>query len=169
LVQVQEGERKACDERAFLFFMLYMFYLYILYSKKLDKYYVGQTENPKGRLEFHNSIEYNSIWTRNGMPWELKITVPFNSRSEAVKAERFVKNQKSKVFIEKAYQGWLAKHLIPISREGSLVQVQEGERKACDERAFLFLAWSISVPDLLILAPDFSVLLPALAVLAPYF
>jgi putative endonuclease len=84
-----------------------MYYLYILYSKRLDKYYVGQTENVDKRLQFHNSIEYNKIWTRNGMPWELRLMVSFNSRGEAVTAEKFIKRQKSKAFIEKLIkEGW---------------------------------------------------------------
>jgi putative endonuclease len=84
-----------------------MFYLYILYSRKVDKYYVGQTDNVEKRLDFHNNIQFNKIWTGNGIPWELKLKVPFNSRGEAMKAESFVKNQKSKIFIQKLInQGW---------------------------------------------------------------
>ncbi len=33
----------------------FMFYLYILYSSKLDRYYVGHTENIELRLIQHNN------------------------------------------------------------------------------------------------------------------
>jgi len=40
-----------------------MFYIYIIYSKDVDKYYVGQTDNIEERLVFHNSgiSKYTSI------------------------------------------------------------------------------------------------------------
>ena len=44
------------------FFILAMSYsLYILYSKKIDRYYIGISENPRQRLISHNI--YPKGWT----------------------------------------------------------------------------------------------------------
>ena len=34
-------------------FFLFVYFLYILYSKKVDRYYVGSTDNIEKRLESH--------------------------------------------------------------------------------------------------------------------
>jgi putative endonuclease len=43
--------------------------VYILYSKKLNRFYVGQTLNLKNRIIEHNSGE--SPYTSTGIPWSL--------------------------------------------------------------------------------------------------
>jgi len=75
------------------------FFVYIIYSDSIDKFYVGQTGNIDNRLHFHNDFEKNNIWTKRGIPWVLKITIPFKSRTEALKAEKFIKKQKSRKLI----------------------------------------------------------------------
>jgi len=76
-----------------------MYYIYILYSTKIDKYYIGYSENPDKRLEFHNS-EYNKIWSKRGQPWKLKIKIAFETKTEALKAEKSIKRKKSRAYIE---------------------------------------------------------------------
>jgi len=49
---------------------------YILYSKLLDKYYVGSTNNLENRLFRHNS-GYNKF-TKTGIPWELVFVENFD-------------------------------------------------------------------------------------------
>jgi len=75
-----------------------MYFVYILYSPKADRYYVGQTENLERRLEFHNSGGVFS--TKPYGPWELKYTENFATRSEAMRREREIKNQKKRSYIE---------------------------------------------------------------------
>ena len=83
------------------------FFVYILYSKGLDRYYVGQTSNVENRLSFHNDPNRNRIWTKRGIPWELKICITFSSRSEAISAETFIKKQKSrKLIMDIIDNGW---------------------------------------------------------------
>ena len=74
------------------------YFVYILYSEKIDKYYVGKTENPKVRLEFHNS-DLNRIWTKRGQPWEIVKLIEFENSTLSSKSERFIKKQKSRKFI----------------------------------------------------------------------
>ena len=76
-----------------------MYFVYILHSKSINKFYVGYSENPDKRLEFHNS-ELNKIWSTKGKPWELKSTFSFQNKTDALKAEKFIKKQKSTKFIQ---------------------------------------------------------------------
>jgi putative endonuclease len=74
------------------------YHLYILYSKSLDKYYVGHTNNLTRRLSEHNSGQTKS--TRSGKPWILVYTDEFNSNLEANKEEIKIKKMKSRKYIE---------------------------------------------------------------------
>ena len=76
------------------------YYVYILHSPSIDKYYVGQTSNIENRLKFHNSSEYNKIWTKHGIPWELVYLEKCENKSASLKREKYIKRQKSRVFIE---------------------------------------------------------------------
>ncbi|MCB0478966.1 MAG: GIY-YIG nuclease family protein [Crocinitomicaceae bacterium] len=77
------------------------YFVYILYSPSINKYYVGQTTNIENRLKFHNSKEYNKIWTKRGIPWTLVYKEEYESRSESMQREKFIKKQKSRIYIEK--------------------------------------------------------------------
>ena len=83
-----------------------MYWVYILYSERIDKYYIGYTSNLQNRLEFHNS-ESNKIWSRRGKPWELVFSHQFDTKREALQAEKHIKKQKSRDFISKLInEGW---------------------------------------------------------------
>ena len=75
-----------------------MFHVYILYSPSKDKYYVGSCEDISIRLDQHNSGRNKS--TSYGVPWELKKAEVYDTRTEAVQRETFIKRMKSKKFIE---------------------------------------------------------------------
>jgi putative endonuclease len=74
------------------------YHFYILYSKSLNKYYVGHTNNLTRRLSEHNSGQTKS--TRSGKPWILVYTDEFNSKLEANKEEIKIKKMKSRKYIE---------------------------------------------------------------------
>ncbi len=75
-----------------------MFYVYILYSEKLDRFYVGYSENPELRLtERHNMGRVKS--TKNGIPYILKAKKSFTSELEAIREERRIKSMKSRKYI----------------------------------------------------------------------
>src|SRR5439155_12328298 len=78
------------------FFMPY--FVYILYSPSLDQYYVGQTENPEGRIFRH--VNSGSKSTKKANDWIVKHTEEFYSRSDAVKREADIKKKKSRKYIE---------------------------------------------------------------------
>lgn len=73
-------------------------YLYILYSKKLDRYYSGQTKQVENRLVKHN--KGHSLATRAGAPWELVKTIEFETKTQAIVAENWLKKMKSRRIIE---------------------------------------------------------------------
>jgi putative endonuclease len=69
------------------------FYTYILFSEKLNKHYIGQTNNLENRLKRHNN--HQEKYTRKGTPWKLLCAVEVESRAEAMKLEKKLKNFKS--------------------------------------------------------------------------
>ena len=74
--------------------------VYVLYSKKLDKYYVGMTEDLDQRLYHHNHPISGSKFTAHGVPWELFLSMACESKEHALKVERLIKSKKSRIFIE---------------------------------------------------------------------
>ena len=70
------------------------YFVYILYSENYDKFYYGQTQNVKERLERHNSGTVKS--TKKFIPWRIFALAEFDTRSEAFKAEKKLKNCKSR-------------------------------------------------------------------------
>ena len=80
----------------FLTFMAY--YVYILQSQSNHTYYVGSTGNLASRLQRHNQGRSN--YTKSGIPWKIVYSEQYETRCQATKRERQIKNRKSKVYIE---------------------------------------------------------------------
>lgn len=74
------------------------FYVYILYSKKIDKYYVGQSDNVDERLKSH--LSGISGYTSVSDDWEIVYKEIFDTRIEAIKRENEIKKKKSRKYIE---------------------------------------------------------------------
>ncbi len=74
------------------------YFLYIIYSAKLDKYYVGHTEDLSIRLIQHNKgiSEFTSV----AQDWVLAYSEAFESREVARKREMEIKKRKSRKYIE---------------------------------------------------------------------
>lgn len=70
-----------------------MFFVYILKSDSLNKYYVGHTDDIDKRISEHNSKRKH--WTSNANDWCLFYKEEFESRSEAMKRERYIKSFKN--------------------------------------------------------------------------
>lgn len=84
------------------FFYVVMYYVYIIYSSKSDKYYVGLTSDVQRRIEEHNDPLRVNKYTSKYLPWELKLFFEVSEeRGKAQIVEKFIKNQKSRVFLEK--------------------------------------------------------------------
>ena len=76
-----------------------MHYVYVLQSQKDNSYYVGYSADPVNRLTKHNKS--NKGYTAKKKPWQLMYTESYETKLEALKREKFIKAQKSKIFIEK--------------------------------------------------------------------
>jgi putative endonuclease len=78
-----------------------MYYVYILYSERTDRYYVGHTSDPERRLIEHNSTNENKFTTKY-RPWEMLLFFKVSeSRGEVMKMEKFIKKQKSRLFLNR--------------------------------------------------------------------
>jgi putative endonuclease len=76
--------------------MIYSFY--IIESGKNGKFYIGQTKDINDRLKRHNNGE--SLVTKYGIPWRLIKLENFNTRTEAIKRERYLKSLKNKNYLK---------------------------------------------------------------------
>jgi putative endonuclease len=73
--------------------------VYILRSQKNGSLYVGSSENPLKRLEYHNTG--SSIYTSRNVPYKLVFSQEFENTSKARIAEMKLKSWKRKDFLEK--------------------------------------------------------------------
>ena len=74
------------------------FFVYIIYSKSIDKYYIGYTRDLTLRVFRHNDGWSRS--TKAGIPWILVYYEEFETKSEAIKRENYIKKMKSREYIE---------------------------------------------------------------------
>ena len=78
-----------------------MYFVYILYSNSADKYYIGYTNDYHQRVLDHNTQPYFNTYTSKYRPWVLSAVFECGvERSEAMKIEKFIKQQKSRRLIE---------------------------------------------------------------------
>ena len=69
-----------------------MFFVYILYSVSSDKYYIGSCEDLSMRINQQNTGR--NISTKHGLPWIIKYTEQFETRTEALRREKEIKIRK---------------------------------------------------------------------------
>ena len=71
------------------------FYVYIIktISSKINKTYIGYTNNLKNRIKLHNSGK-GAKFTR-GRKWTLIYKEKYNSKREAISREYYIKNTRS--------------------------------------------------------------------------
>jgi putative endonuclease len=76
-----------------------MFTTYIIFSQCLDKYYIGHTADLQQRLIKH--LANHKGFTGKVNDWVIVYQETFDSKTEAYKRERVIKNWKSRKMIEK--------------------------------------------------------------------
>ena len=76
------------------------FIVYILHSKKLNKHYIGFTENLYQRLDFHLNDEQSRKFTHKADDWKMIFSIECESKSQGLAIEKHIKSMKSKVYIE---------------------------------------------------------------------
>jgi putative endonuclease len=70
-----------------------------LHSDRIDRYYIGTSQNPQLRLHYHNTSLKG--WTQRGRPWKIVFSKEYDNSTEAERVERKIKSWKSKRLIEK--------------------------------------------------------------------
>jgi len=71
-----------------------MYYVYILFSHKLNKKYIGSTNDLKNRLKEHNAGR--TPFTIKGIPWKLIYYQCFINKIDALAEEKFLKSGKGR-------------------------------------------------------------------------
>ena len=72
-------------------------------SEKDSRFYIGQTQDLNKRIKTHNSGQNKS--TKHRIPFRLYSSLEVESRSDAIKIERILKNLKSR----KRIDNWIMK------------------------------------------------------------
>ena len=75
------------------------FYTYLLQSQFDKSFYIGQTKNLEQRLILHNKGHTKSTMAKR--PWKIVYFEVFDTRSEAIQRERFLKKQRNKAFYQR--------------------------------------------------------------------
>jgi putative endonuclease len=82
------------------------YFVYILGSEKDGTYYVGHANNVNERLNRHN--QGRTVYTRGKCPWKLVYQEADDSRAEAMRREREIKERRSRDCVD---------HLVRASRD----------------------------------------------------
>jgi putative endonuclease len=77
-----------------------MFCVYIIYSSKLDRYYIGSSDNFNLRLQEHNNALYPDAFTKRGIPWKKILILDGLTSKQAYLIENHLKKMKSKKYIQ---------------------------------------------------------------------
>jgi|GEM_PF-440116 len=75
-----------------------MWYVYILYSTRIDRYYVGVTDDIPWRVTRHNAGW--GRYTKRGIPWTPVHQEAYSTKRVALQRERAIKRRKSRKYIE---------------------------------------------------------------------
>ena len=81
------------------------FYVYILQSLKDLSFYVGQCDDLDMRMSKH--FDGMSKYTSGKKPLRLKYFEVYQTRREALKREKEIKNKKSRKYIEFLIENWI--------------------------------------------------------------
>jgi putative endonuclease len=75
------------------------FVVYVLYSEQYNKTYTGFTSNLIERFKSHNLLETKG-YTLKFRPWEVVYVEFYNSKTEAMKREKYLKSGVGREFIK---------------------------------------------------------------------
>ncbi|WP_396152256.1 GIY-YIG nuclease family protein [Flavobacterium sp.] len=75
------------------------FVVYMLYSEKFDKTYVGFTSSLIERFKSHNFLA-TSGYTLKFRPWKVVYLEFYNSKTEAMNREKWLKTGNGRTFIK---------------------------------------------------------------------
>ncbi len=76
------------------------FHVYIIHSAKFDKYYIGQSEDLKRRLSWHNSHEFKTASTKFADDWYIFFSLICESRELALAIEKHIKRNRNRTYYQ---------------------------------------------------------------------
>jgi len=76
------------------------YFCYIIYSKSLNKFYIGETEDLDKRLQMHNEGYFKESYTSKVSDWILYHVINCLNRKQARLIEAHIKRMKSRKYIE---------------------------------------------------------------------
>jgi putative endonuclease len=85
-----------------------MWFVYIIYNKRVDKYYIGSTNNIERRLSEHNRSTYKNksrFTSKYEGQWTLCKRIEVESQAAARAIEKKIKSLKSRKIIESIISG----------------------------------------------------------------
>ncbi len=74
-----------------------MFTVYVLYSARFDKIYIGYTSDMPNRFLSHNELATKG-YTIRYRPWVIAYTEIFETKTEAIKRENYLKSTQGRKF-----------------------------------------------------------------------
>ena len=79
-----------------------IFWVYVLFSKTAEKRYVGQTDDLDRRVREHNDPSHNPMkfTSKHPGPWVLVYSEQFETRSEAMRRERWLKSGQGRAWLD---------------------------------------------------------------------
>lgn len=77
------------------------YFVYVIINS-LGRLYIGQTCNLTQRLRQHNDTAFTkyACWTKTRGPWQLLHTEQYDSRSEALRREKYLKGGRGRSFLK---------------------------------------------------------------------
>ena len=75
-----------------------MYFVYVLWSQKLSKRYVGSSDDSERRLAEHNTG--SNKFTKGGIPWIKIYQEEFQTKTEALKREKFLKSGQGRKWLD---------------------------------------------------------------------
>lgn len=93
----RSGTHNLMDEKTYL--------VYILESLSCGKFYIGYTDILDIRFRQHNERDRKS-WTSKFGPWKIIYTEKCESKTEALKLEKYLKSLKNRERIKQYIAGW---------------------------------------------------------------
>lgn len=76
-----------------------IFTVYVLYSDTFDKHYTGFTSRLEERIQSHNDLSGKG-YTKRYRPWRLIYQKEFDTKSEAMSYEKWLKSGVGRDFIK---------------------------------------------------------------------
>ncbi|WP_373493325.1 GIY-YIG nuclease family protein [Aquiflexum sp.] len=76
------------------------FSVYILYSKSIDRFYIGYTENIESRIDQHNKHVFKGSFTDKAEDWQIFHLITNLTESTAKLIEKHIKKNKSRTYLE---------------------------------------------------------------------